>query len=82
MLISVLKTFEYIEVLGGYACFVCFQGCLTEAQYEPTAVLLLEALWINPGSPVLVKSACLALASVLRLSGNIQQFFFSDLLVT
>ncbi|KFO87616.1 putative inactive protein kinase-like SgK071, partial [Buceros rhinoceros silvestris] len=44
------------------------QGCLTEAEYEPTTALLLEALWMNPGSPVLVKSACLALASLLRLS--------------
>ncbi|NWR63538.1 STKL1 protein, partial [Bucorvus abyssinicus] len=44
------------------------QGCLTETEYEPTTVLLLDALRMNPGSPVLVKSACLALASLIRLS--------------
>ncbi|NXD68113.1 STKL1 protein, partial [Eolophus roseicapillus] len=44
------------------------QGCLTENEYEPTTALLLDALRMNPGRPVLVKNACLALASLLRLS--------------
>ncbi|KFP77566.1 putative inactive protein kinase-like SgK071, partial [Apaloderma vittatum] len=44
------------------------QGCLTEEEYEPTTALLLEALRVNPERPVLVKNACLALASLLRLS--------------
>ncbi|NXA19490.1 STKL1 protein, partial [Ibidorhyncha struthersii] len=44
------------------------QGCLTENDYEPTTALLLDALRMNPERPVLVKNACLALASLLRLS--------------
>ncbi|NWS55582.1 STKL1 protein, partial [Chunga burmeisteri] len=44
------------------------QGCLTEHEYEPTTALLLDALRVNPERPVLVKNACLALASLLRLS--------------
>ncbi|XP_074747365.1 serine/threonine kinase-like domain-containing protein STKLD1 isoform X7 [Strix uralensis] len=44
------------------------QGCLTENEYEPTTALLLDALRMNLGRPVLVKNACLALASLLRLS--------------
>ncbi|KFQ93000.1 putative inactive protein kinase-like SgK071, partial [Nipponia nippon] len=44
------------------------QGCLTDNEYEPTTALLLEALRMNLERPVLVKNACLALASLLRLS--------------
>ncbi|XP_075295756.1 serine/threonine kinase-like domain-containing protein STKLD1 isoform X2 [Opisthocomus hoazin] len=44
------------------------QGCVTENEYEPTTALLLDALRMNPERPVLVKNACLALASLLRLS--------------
>ncbi|NXT54879.1 STKL1 protein, partial [Pluvianellus socialis] len=44
------------------------QGCLAKNDYEPTTALLLDALRMNPGRPVLVKNACLALASLLRLS--------------
>ncbi|KFQ23663.1 putative inactive protein kinase-like SgK071, partial [Mesitornis unicolor] len=44
------------------------QGCLTENEYEPTTVLLLDALRMNPERPLLVKNTCLALASLLRLS--------------
>ncbi|XP_075026763.1 serine/threonine kinase-like domain-containing protein STKLD1 [Calonectris borealis] len=44
------------------------QGCLTENEYEPTTALLLDALRMNPERPMLVKNACLALASLLRLS--------------
>ncbi|NXC16973.1 STKL1 protein, partial [Corythaeola cristata] len=44
------------------------QGCLTENEYEPTTALLLDALRKTPERPVLVKNACLALASLLRLS--------------
>ncbi|NXX81022.1 STKL1 protein, partial [Urocolius indicus] len=44
------------------------QGCLTENEYEPTTALLLDALRMNPGRPFLVKNACLALASLLRIS--------------
>ncbi|NXH09780.1 STKL1 protein, partial [Bucco capensis] len=47
---------------------LALQGCLTEDEYEPTTVLLLDALRVNPGRAVLVKNACLALASLLRLS--------------
>ncbi|NXF59414.1 STKL1 protein, partial [Ciccaba nigrolineata] len=44
------------------------QGCLSENEYEPTTALLLDTLRMNLGRPVLVKNACLALASLLRLS--------------
>ncbi|XP_071621909.1 serine/threonine kinase-like domain-containing protein STKLD1 isoform X2 [Heliangelus exortis] len=44
------------------------QGCVTEDEYEPTTMLLLEALRTNPERPMLVKNTCLALASLLRLS--------------
>ncbi|XP_054076680.1 serine/threonine kinase-like domain-containing protein STKLD1 [Rissa tridactyla] len=44
------------------------QGCLSENDYEPTTALLLDALRMNPERPLLVKNACLALASLLRLS--------------
>ncbi|NXW35808.1 STKL1 protein, partial [Phaetusa simplex] len=44
------------------------QGCFSENDYEPTTALLLDALRMNPERPVLVKNACLALASLLRLS--------------
>ncbi|XP_065504457.1 serine/threonine kinase-like domain-containing protein STKLD1 [Caloenas nicobarica] len=44
------------------------QGCLTENEYEPTTALLLDVLRMNLERPVLVKNACLALASLLRLS--------------
>ncbi|NXG45305.1 STKL1 protein, partial [Psilopogon haemacephalus] len=44
------------------------QGCLSEDEFEPTTVLLLDALRENPGRAVLVKNVCLALASLLRLS--------------
>ncbi|NXG91550.1 STKL1 protein, partial [Stercorarius parasiticus] len=44
------------------------QGCLNENDYEPTTALLLDVLRMNPERPVLVKNACLALASLLRLS--------------
>ncbi|XP_074747364.1 serine/threonine kinase-like domain-containing protein STKLD1 isoform X6 [Strix uralensis] len=47
------------------------QGCLTENEYEPTTALLLDALRMNLGRPVLVKNACLALASLLRLSDDV-----------
>lgn len=36
---------------------------------------------MNLGRPVLVKNTCLALASLLRLSGNIQQFFFKIIII-
>ncbi|XP_025950226.1 serine/threonine kinase-like domain-containing protein STKLD1 isoform X1 [Dromaius novaehollandiae] len=44
------------------------QGCLTENEYESTTALLLGALRMNLERPVLVKNACQALASLLRLS--------------
>ncbi|KAM6243702.1 serine/threonine kinase-like domain-containing protein STKLD1 isoform 2-T2 [Porphyrio hochstetteri] len=44
------------------------QGCLTEKDYEPTTVLLLDALRMSPERPVLVKNTFLALASLLQLS--------------
>ncbi|XP_068771209.1 serine/threonine kinase-like domain-containing protein STKLD1 isoform X11 [Struthio camelus] len=44
------------------------QGCLAENEYESTTALLLDALRMNPERPVLVKNACQALASLLRLS--------------
>ncbi|KAM3825799.1 serine/threonine kinase-like domain-containing protein STKLD1 [Vipera latastei] len=43
-------------------------GCVDEVKYEPYSLLLLEALRQHPDSPVLVKNACLALASLLRTS--------------
>ncbi|NXU47101.1 STKL1 protein, partial [Turnix velox] len=44
------------------------QGCISENDYEPTTGLLVDALRMNPKRPILVKNACLALASLLRLS--------------
>ncbi|XP_058015510.1 serine/threonine kinase-like domain-containing protein STKLD1 [Ahaetulla prasina] len=43
-------------------------GCIDEVKYEPYSLLLLEALRQHPDSPILVKNACLALASLLRTS--------------
>ncbi|NXJ84914.1 STKL1 protein, partial [Trogon melanurus] len=54
------------------------QGCLTEEEYEPTTALLLEALRVNSERPVLVKNACLALASLLRLSEIAALRFITD----
>ncbi|XP_074779489.1 serine/threonine kinase-like domain-containing protein STKLD1 [Athene noctua] len=54
------------------------QGCLTENEYEPTTALLLDALRMNLGRPVLVKNACLALASLLRLSEISALRFITD----
>ncbi|NXN64884.1 STKL1 protein, partial [Himantopus himantopus] len=54
------------------------QGCLTENDYEPTTALLLDALRMNPERPVLVKNACLALASLLRLSEITALRFITD----
>ncbi|NXR37864.1 STKL1 protein, partial [Zosterops hypoxanthus] len=47
---------------------LALQGCLADSDYEPTAALLLDALRMNPERAVLVKNACLALASLVRLS--------------
>ncbi|NWX86854.1 STKL1 protein, partial [Nothoprocta ornata] len=44
------------------------QGCFTENESETTTALLLDALRMNLGRPVLVKNACQALANLLRLS--------------
>ncbi|NXK09974.1 STKL1 protein, partial [Herpetotheres cachinnans] len=54
------------------------QGCLTENEYEPTTALLLDALRKNPERPALVKNACLALASLLRLSEISALRFITD----
>ncbi|NXY86151.1 STKL1 protein, partial [Alcedo cyanopectus] len=54
------------------------QGCLTENSYEPTTGLLLDALRMNPDRPMLVKNACLALASLLRLSELSALRFLTD----
>ncbi|NXI51433.1 STKL1 protein, partial [Chloroceryle aenea] len=54
------------------------QGCLTENDYEPTTGLLLDALRLNPERPVLVKNACLALASLLKLSELSALRFITD----
>ncbi|XP_015682312.1 serine/threonine kinase-like domain-containing protein STKLD1 [Protobothrops mucrosquamatus] len=43
-------------------------GCIDEVKYEPYSLLLLEAMRQHPDSAVLVKNACLALASLLRTS--------------
>ncbi|NXI47405.1 STKL1 protein, partial [Galbula dea] len=57
---------------------LALQGCIAEDEYEPTTALLLEALRVNPGRPVLVKNACLALASLLRLSEIAALRFLTD----
>ncbi|NWI84656.1 STKL1 protein, partial [Pitta sordida] len=44
------------------------QGCLADHDYEPTTVILLDALRTNPERAALVKNGCLALASLLRVS--------------
>ncbi|KFZ46957.1 putative inactive protein kinase-like SgK071, partial [Antrostomus carolinensis] len=54
------------------------QGCLTENQCETATALLLDALRINPERPVLVNNACLALASLLRLSEIAALRFITD----
>ncbi|KAJ6651842.1 hypothetical protein lerEdw1_016438 [Lerista edwardsae] len=47
---------------------LCLYGCIDDVNYEPYASLLLEALWRHQERPVLVKNACLALATLLRSS--------------
>nr|XP_025040794.1 serine/threonine kinase-like domain-containing protein STKLD1 isoform X2 [Pelodiscus sinensis] len=59
---------EVVESACSALWVLILQGCLTENQYEPTTLLLLDALRMNPERPVLVKNACLALASLLRIS--------------
>ncbi|NXD74919.1 STKL1 protein, partial [Halcyon senegalensis] len=54
------------------------QGCLTENDYETTTGLLLDVLRMNPERPVVVKNACLALASLLRLSELSALRFITD----
>ncbi|NXN95824.1 STKL1 protein, partial [Rhinopomastus cyanomelas] len=54
------------------------QGCLTENDYEPTTALLLDALRMNLERPVLVKTVCRALASLLRLSEIAALSFITD----
>ncbi|NXA49771.1 STKL1 protein, partial [Nothocercus julius] len=51
------------------------QGRFTENEYESTTALLLDALRMNLGRPVLVKNTCQALAHLLRLS-EISAFSF------
>ncbi|KAM6047159.1 serine/threonine kinase-like domain-containing protein STKLD1 isoform 3-T3 [Theristicus caerulescens] len=71
-LLSILRNFLHNEKICFSCCGVLWSlaasGCLTENEYEPTTALLLEALRMNLERPVLVKNACLALASLLRLS--------------
>ncbi|XP_048679307.1 serine/threonine kinase-like domain-containing protein STKLD1 isoform X2 [Caretta caretta] len=59
---------EVVESACSALWVLTLQGCLTENQYEPTTLLLLDALRMNPERPVLVKNTCLALASLLRIS--------------
>ncbi|XP_077162862.1 serine/threonine kinase-like domain-containing protein STKLD1 isoform X3 [Paroedura picta] len=47
---------------------LALHDCVDEAKYEPYSLLLLNALRLHPERPVLVKNACLALASLLRTS--------------
>lgn len=54
-------------------CDFISPDCVDEANYGPYSLLLLNALRLHPESPVLVKNACLALASLLRTSGNRQR---------
>ncbi|KAM9117400.1 serine/threonine kinase-like domain-containing protein STKLD1 isoform 2-T2 [Pangshura tecta] len=59
---------EVVESACSALWVLTLQGCLIENQYEPTTLLLLDALRMNPERPVLVKNTCLALASLLRIS--------------
>ncbi|XP_042710253.2 serine/threonine kinase-like domain-containing protein STKLD1 isoform X5 [Chrysemys picta bellii] len=59
---------EVVESACSALWVLTLQGCLIESQYEPTTLLLLDALRMNPERPVLVKNTCLALASLLRIS--------------
>ncbi|XP_074871959.1 serine/threonine kinase-like domain-containing protein STKLD1 [Carettochelys insculpta] len=59
---------EVVESACSALWVLTLHGCLVENQYEPTTLLLLDALRMNPERPVLVKNACLALASLLRIS--------------
>lgn len=54
------------------------QGFLTENDYEPTTVLLMDALRMNLEKPMLVNNTCLALASLLRLSEIAALRFITD----
>ncbi|XP_015270391.1 PREDICTED: serine/threonine kinase-like domain-containing protein STKLD1 [Gekko japonicus] len=47
---------------------LALHDCVDEANYEPYALLLLNALRLYPERPVLAKNAFLALASLLRTS--------------
>ncbi|XP_019331221.2 serine/threonine kinase-like domain-containing protein STKLD1 isoform X5 [Alligator mississippiensis] len=59
---------EVVESACSALWVLSLHGCLTENEYEPTTELLLDALRMNLERPVLVKNACLALASLLRMS--------------
>ncbi|XP_072208800.1 serine/threonine kinase-like domain-containing protein STKLD1 isoform X2 [Excalfactoria chinensis] len=54
------------------------QGFLTENDYEPTTALLMDALRMNLEKPLVVNNACLALASLLRLSEIAAFRFITD----
>ncbi|KAF7241059.1 Serine/threonine kinase-like domain-containing protein STKLD1, partial [Varanus komodoensis] len=62
---------DHAEVAESACCAfwaLSLHGCIDEVNYEPYALLLLEALRHHPERPVLAKNACLALASLLRTS--------------
>ncbi|XP_042333853.1 serine/threonine kinase-like domain-containing protein STKLD1 isoform X6 [Sceloporus undulatus] len=62
---------EHAEVAESACCAfwaLSLHGCIEEANYEPYALLLLEALRCHLERPILAKNACLALASLFRTS--------------
>ncbi|NXX91884.1 STKL1 protein, partial [Centropus bengalensis] len=79
---AVLQEHFQNETVMESACLALWalslQDCLSEDDYEPTTALLLDVLRMNPERPVLVKNACLALASLLRLSEISALRFITD----
>ncbi|XP_066466984.1 serine/threonine kinase-like domain-containing protein STKLD1 [Tiliqua scincoides] len=63
-----LQQGEVVESACSAFWALCLHGCVDEANYEPYALLLLEALRLHRDRPVLAKNACLALAALLRAS--------------
>ncbi|NWR91192.1 STKL1 protein, partial [Furnarius figulus] len=79
---AVLQKYLQNGPIAESACSVLWalslQGCLTDNDYEPTTVLLLDALRMNLEKAVLVKNGCLALASLIRVSEIAALTFITD----
>ncbi|XP_042333852.1 serine/threonine kinase-like domain-containing protein STKLD1 isoform X5 [Sceloporus undulatus] len=71
-MLAILSKFAHNKEICLACCGVIWSllanCCIEEANYEPYALLLLEALRCHLERPILAKNACLALASLFRTS--------------